>query len=171
MDFHNYLDSRKLFSVPIYFRSQEEHREYFDAKRQRYIDNQMSFYERNGWEFTAENKIRSELDFERWYFHVWKYTEIIGHIEFRKKENSIFAFVWLVEAKRYSPIMKYKKFELKEYFPDYKINIFGKTNKEVSEQIYEVLDQINNSSRRFQRYYIDKSELVNFAHLIDYGSI
>ena len=168
MDFQNYIDSRLLFSVPIYFRSPEEHQNYFEEERQKYFDHQENLFNRNNWKITSDNRRRWELDFERIYFHVLKYTEIIGFIEFRKKENSIFTFVWLPEAKRYAPVMKYKKFRLARGFPDYEIEIPDLTNEEIVEQFYEILEQINNSSRRFRRYYIDKSELENFVHLIDY---
>ena len=136
MDFQNYIDSRKLFSVPIYFRSQEKHREYFDAKRQRYFEYQISLYERNGWEFTTGERIRWELDFERWYYHVWKYTEIIGYIEFRKKDNSIFAFVSLPEAERFAPLMNRKKFRMTKEFPDYEIELEEKTNEQIVEEMF-----------------------------------
>ena len=168
MDFQNYINSRILFSVPIYFRSQEEHKNYFDEKRQKYFASQENFYKKHNLEIPSDHKIRWELDFERMYFHVWKYTEIIGYIEFRKKENSIFAFVWLPEAERYAPLMNRKKFRLARYFPDYEIEIQELTNEEIVEHIYSILDNINNSNRRFRRYYIDKSELNNYVHLIDY---
>ena len=171
MDFQNYIGSKILFSVPIYFRSQEEHKNHFDEKRQKYFDYQENLHNRNNWEFTPEDKIRWELDFERMYFHVWKYTEIIGFIEFRKKENSIFAFVSLPEAERYASLMNRKKFRLARDFPDYEIEIPELTNEEIVEQIYDILEQISNSSRRFRRYHIDKSELMNYVHLIDYHSI
>ena len=171
MDFQNYIGSTILFSVPIYFRSQEEHKNHFDKSRQKYFNYQENLYNRNNWEIAATDKMRWDLDFERFNFHVWKYTEIIGFIEFRKKENSLFVFVVLAKAKRYSPIMNRKSFRLSSIFPDYEIELEDISNDQIIEQIFRVIDEIGKSSRRFSRYYINTNEIKNFVHLIDYHSI
>jgi len=171
MDFQNYIDSRSLFSIPIYFRSQEEHKNYFNEKRQKYFDYQSEWYNRNNREITLEVKIQWELEFERRHFHVWKYTEIIGYIEFRKKENTIFAFVWLPEAERFAPLMNKKKFRLSMHFPDYEIALNELTREQIVGQIYTIIDQVANSSRRFRRYYFDTSDLMNYVNSIDYLGI
>ena len=168
MDFQNYIDSRILFSVPIYFRSQEEHKNYFDEKRQKYFASQENFYKKHNLKIPSDYMIRWELDFERMYFHVWKYTEIIGYVEFRKKENSIFTFVSLPEAERFSPLMNRKRFRLAREFPDYEIELEEKTNEQIVEEIFIILNQIHKSSRRFKKYYIDTHEMLNYVHLIDF---
>jgi len=168
MDFQNYINSRILFSVPIYFRSQEKHSKYFDNKRRGFLKKQEQLHKQFSNEITFKDKMRWDIAFEQFYFHAWKYTEIIGYIEFRKKEDSIFAFVWLPEAERYAPLMNRKKFRLARDFPDYEIEIQDLTNEEIVEEIHNILEQINNSSRRFRKYHIYKDELRNFVHLIDY---
>lgn len=171
MDFQNYIDSRFIFSVPIYFRSQEEHKKYFDEKRREYFNYQRNVFNRHNIEITSKDKIKWELEFEKMYYHVWKYTEIIGYIEFRKKENSIFAFIWLPEAERFAPLMNKKKFRLSMYFPDYEIVLNELTREQIVEQIYDIIEQVGNSSRRFRRYYIDTSELMIYVNSINYLGI
>lgn len=171
MDFKNYIDSRIIFSVPIYFRSQREHQEYFDAKRQNYISNQERLHKQFSNEITLKDTIRWELSFESFYYHVWKYTEVIGYIEFRKKESSIFAFVHLPEAKRYSPKMYHKTFRLSGDFPDYEIELEDKTNESIAEEMQRIIEDIGKSNRRFQRYHIYIRELENYIHFIDYHNI
>jgi len=171
MDFQNYIGSKKLFSVPIYFRSREEHQRYFNVKLQKYIEEQESFYNRPNSDIPGDERIRWDIFFNDKYFHVWEYTEIIGYVQFRKKGKSIFAFVILAEGERFHSLMKYKKFRLSDQFPDYEIEIEGKNNKQIVEEIYSVLEQISRISRRFKKYYIDTSEIDNFVHLIDYHTI
>ncbi len=171
MDFQNYIGSKQLFSVPIYFRSPKEHKKEFAQKRQKYFESNKDIYIALDEEITEKDVKMWELDFARKLYHPWKYTEIIGFIEFRKKENSIFTFVNLPDAQRYAPLMNNKRFRLSRDFPNYEIDITEMTNEEIVEQIHNIIDQVGKSSRRFRRYYIDKSEMINFVHLIDYHTI
>lgn len=171
MDFQNYIDSRLLFSVPIYFREEEEHIKFYNELRKKIFAQQERYYNRFALEITAQDRIRWELDFEKYCFHIWKYTEIIGYIEFRKKGNSIFAFVYLPDAKRFRPLMNGKKFIISRDFPDYNIELDEKPNELIVQEIYSILEVIGKSSRRFKRYYIDTSELNNFVNLINFHHI
>ena len=76
MDFQHYIGSKIIFSVPIYFRSEEEHRRYFDDKRRRFIENQESIHRQHNNEIVIEDRMRWELAFERFNFHIWKYAFI-----------------------------------------------------------------------------------------------
>ena len=67
--------------------------------------------------------------------------------------------------------MKRKKFQTAKSFPDYEIEISELTNKQIVEQIFDIIDQIHRSSRRFRRYYIDTYEMMNYVSLIDYKNI
>ena len=168
MDFRNYIGSSIIFSIPIYFRSIEEHKKYFDEKKDRYFRQQEALFHKIGAKIDAKERMRLDITFNKFYYHVWNYTEIIGYIEFRKKENCIYAFIVLPVAKRFAPLMNKKKYKLSDEFPTYKVEIDDLVKEEIVEKIYSIIQIIQKHSRRFRRYYIDTSELENYIHIIDY---
>ena len=171
MDNKNQSHSKKLFSVPIYFRSKEEHRKYFETKWRKYLQERIRHHQQFSTEITEKDKKKWDLEFKHTHFHFWKYSEIIGYVEFRKRENAIYAFVILAESDKFAPIINKKTFRIFEELKPIKISLREKLNDRVIKDIYETLKNINNSSSRFQQYFIDTSEIDNFVHLIDFHEI
>jgi hypothetical protein len=163
--------SKKLFSVPIYFRTKEEHRQYFEVKWLKYLQQRLEHFERFGKQVTDKDKKQWDLDFKHTYFHFWKYTEIIGYVEFRKKDDALYAFVILAETDKFAPIINKKSFRIFEECKPYKITLQNKQNQQIVNDIYISLKQINNCCERLKKYYIDTSEIENFVHLIDFHKI
>ncbi len=116
MDFKDYDDSSLIFSIPIYFRSRENHKKYFDEKLSQYLKQQESLFHKIGAKIDPNERRRLEVYFNQNYYYVWNYTEIIGYIEFRKKKNFIYAFVILPDAERFAPLMKKKSFQYQMNF-------------------------------------------------------
>ncbi len=168
MDFKDYDDSSLIFSVPIYFRSRENHKKYFDEKLSQYLKQQESLFHKIGAKIDPNERRRLEVYFNQNYYYVWNYTEIIGYIEFRKKKNFIYAFVILPDAERFAPLMNKKKFSISNEFPSYEIETDDLSNKEIVIEIKKVIQAIHKYNIRFRRYYIDTSELKNYINLIDY---
>lgn len=163
--------SKKLFSVPIYFRSKEEHRKYFEAKWHKYLEERSRHHQQFDTEITEKDKKKWDLEFKHSHFHFWKYSEIIGYVEFRKRENAVYAFVILAETDKFAPIINKKTFRIFEELKPLKITLKDKLNEQITKEIYESLIYINNSSMRFQQYFIDTSEIDNFVHLINFHEI
>ena len=171
MDKPQALPSKKLFSVPIYFRTKEQHRQYFEAKWIKYLQQRLDHYERFAKEVTEKDKKQWSKEFKHSHFHFWKYTEIIGYVEFRKKDDALYAFVILAETDKFAPIINKKTFRIFEECKPFKIVLEEKQNDQVVDDIYNTLKQINNCNERLKKYYIDTSEIENFVHLIDFHKI
>jgi len=168
MDFLDYIDSSLIFSIPIYFRSEEDHDNYFNEKEKQFLKQQEDSFHNINATFDTNERIRWEVIFNKNYYHVWKYTEIIGYIEFRKKNNCIYAFVFFSYAERFAPLMNKKKFSISNEFPSYEIETDDLSNEEIVSEINKLIQAIHKYNKRFRRYYIDKSELNNYINLIDY---
>lgn len=168
MDFLDYIDSSLIFSIPIYFRSRDDHKKYFDKRLSQFLKQQEASFRKIGAIIDSNERIRLEVYFNQNYYHVWNYTEIIGYIEFRKKENCIYAFVILPEAKRFAPLMNKKKYSISNEFPDYQIEIGDLSNEQIIIEIYRIIQSIREYNHRFRRYYIETSEMKNYINLIDY---
>ncbi len=171
MDFLDYIDSSLIFSIPIYFRSREEHKKYFDEKQNQFLKQQESSFHQIGATVDSNERIRLEVYFNQNYFHVWYYTEIIGYIEFRKKKNFIYAFVFLPKAKRFAPLMNKKMFLISDKFPSYRIETYDLSNEEIVSEIYKIIKAIHKHNDRFRRYFVDTSEIKNYINLIDYKNL
>ncbi len=171
MDNQKNSPSKKLFSVPIYFRSKEEHRKYFEEKWQKYLEDHARIQKQLYGEITDKDKLHWNKEFKHTYFHFWKYAEIIGYVEFRKKENALYAFVIMAETDKFAPIINKKTFRIADEFSPFKIRLEGILNDQIIKYIYATLEKVNNCNPRYQKYYIDKSEIDNFVHLIDFHKI
>ena len=171
MDKQNRRPSKKLFSVPIYFRSKEDHHKYFEAKWIKYLQERISHQQLFSKEITEKDKKKWDLEFKHTHYHFWKYAEIIGYVEFRKKEDAIYAFVIMAETDKYAPIINKKTFRIVDKIQPYKIPLTGVPNEQVIKAIYTILHKVNNCNERFKKYFIDTSEIDNFVHLIDFHKI
>jgi len=163
--------SKKLFSVPIYFRTKEEHRKYFEGKWIKYLKERLAQHQQFSKEVTEKDKKKWDQEFKHTHFHFWKYTEIIGYVEFRKKDDALYAFVILAETDKFAPIINKKTFRIFDESKPFKITLKEKLNDQVIKDIYDTLIEINNSCDRLRQYFIDTSEIDNFVHLIDFHKI
>lgn len=171
MDNQKHSGSKKLFSVPIYFRSKEEHRKYFEKKWQKYLEQRIDNHRNLSLTITEKDKVKWESEFKHSYFHFWKYTEIIGYIEFRIKEKAIYAFIILAVSDKFAPIINKKTFRIYDEFPPVKISIREMLNEHIVKEIYETLEKINYLNDSFKKYYIDTSEIKTYLHLIDFHKL
>lgn len=171
MDFQNYIDSKLIVSIPIYFRSPEKHEEYFKQKEQEYINSKLKQHKKLRLNINKNDKIQWKVYFNKRYYYQWEYNEVIGYIEIRKKLHNLFAFLFLVSAKRFEPIMTRKIFKISNDFPDYCIDMSNLSNKEIITEIYKILKKINDYSRRFKKYYIDTCQIDSIIGFIDFHSV
>ena len=163
--------SKKLFSVPIYFRSRDEHHKYFEAKWVQFLKQRISHHRQLSKGITEKDKKKWDIEFKHTHYHFWKYAEIIGYVEFRKKVDALYVFVIMAETEKYAPIINKKTFRIFDKIEPYKIPIADVTNEVIVKAIYLTLKKINNTNERFKKYYIDTSEIDNFVHLIDFHRI
>ena len=167
MDFKNYLDSRILFSIPIYFRSQKDHTEYFQQKKRKYLQHQRNLYKRLGGDFPKGEKTRLKFNFDMYNSYMWKYNETIGYIEIRVKLHYLYFFTYLIECDRFQPIMN-KRFSLDRYFPDFSIDMNNISNEQIILEVHRIFDKINNHSGRMRNRHIDPTLFDAISSQLDF---
>ena len=134
------LNKLLLFVIPIYFRSWEKHSKDYHKKFDKVKKKRKKMY---GDDFEKiysdksklkEWEIKLEMQFQK-YWYSWKYTQIIMYVEIYLEYNKIKAYLYSVDAKRFSAIMNKKVFGPKEKLSDVADITSRSKNKELIEDI------------------------------------
>ncbi|MBN2412617.1 hypothetical protein JXQ31_13085 [candidate division KSB1 bacterium] len=160
------MESKILFTIPIYYRSFEEHGKEYDKRFKDFKQRKKKTW---GELFDKEYKSQLKLDLEfQNYWYSWSYTQIIKYVEIHLEHNILKAYLHSVEAKRFRAIMNRKIFKyvgkvadvayLKPYYND----------EEIREQIYNFINELRSS---YKRYYVDSSQVENLLPYIDFTKL
>ena len=164
------IKSKMMFSIPIYFRSQEDSFKSYKFAEEKYINEKKLNWEQNGGPFPDAIKISYEVRFNMKWPN-WKYNEIISFIEVRYLKGELFAFFYVADADRFNAKMPNKKFVWKDNSPFSSFQIKDKTNTEVLNWILSLRSLIVVRINKYRNYYFDFSSIENLSSAIDFSKL
>ncbi|MBN2287047.1 MAG: hypothetical protein JXI43_11410 [Tissierellales bacterium] len=171
MDLIKYDDAVLLFAVNIYFRNIDGWRKKYYIELDKYLEeNRKQFLHGIGEEPQKEDMITWEVEFNK-ESTPWKYNEVIGIIEIKYFNDSILGYLYLSDARRYQPVMRYKRFLLKDELEIISGDISNKSNEEISQNILDFINGIEKYFSSLKRYYIDKENIANLLKLVDFSKL
>lgn len=160
-EIEKYLNSKLIFSLPIYLRSQDASSKADTKSVKEYIANQEKQYKKFNLPITQNERCEWEIDFNR-KLAPWKYNEIIGYLEIRILKNTLECFIFKAKAKRYRPSMSKKNILLNEYRGKIiKINK-STVNKEIVKDIKSFLVKFKKEAKK-GKYFLETEFFDNIC--------
>ena len=158
-----------IFSIPVYYRTQEEFLLDFKKKKEKYIKSMKEDAIKRGLGFNKKNQDYYENLTYGWDFLCWKYNDIIAWIDIYFEDMHLQADIYKIKAKRVTTLMKKR-----EYRYIYKLakicDIEDHSNKEIANKIKDFLSNLDLAGY-FKKYYIDTEIVFNTIDFIDFRKL
>jgi len=160
-----HMKSKILFAIPIYVRSLEEWHKDYDAREKQYLDQIEQNNRRAGGSLGSTERIQYQVWFNQ-SSSPWQYNEIIGFIEIRYLNNTLYGFLFKSQAKRYSPTLKNKKITLDTSFSPPSEKLDTNHDQEIKHKIQRIIDLIVRKNKKFRKYFVDTEIVQNVAPML-----
>lgn len=165
MDYGKLFKSKKIFTIPIYFRSKEEWSQKYEGELEKYLENRKEQWREVDLELSEKELIFWEINFNKTN-NIWFYNGIISFLEIKFIDKTFHSFLYKVDGDRYSSRMPKKKFIF-----DSDINL---PIQEISSNLFEDLKKyldvlkvaIISKYPKYKKYYFDFNEVINLIDVL-----
>lgn len=157
------MHGERLFTIPIYLKSSNEHYKAQNRKKAKFVSESMSMkYHLSEEEY--------ESQFLQMYWIPWQYTQIVGYVEINICQfGDLKAYYWFVKAKRLAENLKDRTMDCSGKLFD--VSKLNKPNDKIRNDIREFISILPKLRKKFEGRYFDTESIDLSLDSIDFKTI